>query len=66
MELPEPIRIVLDNTHPFAHPRGKRLPLYLWPAMNPGKLTDAQAENLVRELDRRGIGLVCRWDHAHR
>jgi hypothetical protein len=56
---------VLDNTRPLKHPRGKRLPLYLWPAMNPGKLTDAQAENLVRELDRRGIGLICRWDHSN-
>jgi len=31
--------------------------------MSPGKLTDAQALELVRELDRRGVGLVCRWDH---
>ncbi len=63
MTWPEHIRIVLENTHPLQHPRGKRLPLYLWPAMNPGKLTGREAEELVRELDRRGVGLVCRWDH---
>ncbi len=66
MPWPEHIRTVLENTEPLKHPRGKRLPLYLWPAMDPGKLTDEQAEELVRELDRRGVGIVCRWDAAHR
>jgi hypothetical protein len=33
--------------------------------MNPGVLSDADAERLVRELDNRGVGLVCRWDHAN-
>ncbi len=63
MQWPTHIQQVLENTRPLAHARGKRLPLYLWPAMSPGKLTDAQALELVRELDRRGVGLVCRWDH---
>jgi len=62
MSWPTPIQQVLDNTRPLEHPRGKRLPLFLWPAMNPGKLSDAQAEALVRELDRRGVSLICRWD----
>jgi len=61
---PESIRIVLTNTAPLKFPRGNRLPLFLWPAMNPGKLSDEQALKLVGELDRRGIGLICRWDHA--
>ena len=64
MALPESIEIVLREAMPLKHPRGKRLPLYLWPAMNPGKLSDAQALDLVRELDRRGVGLVSRWDHS--
>ncbi len=64
MALPESIEIVLRETTPLKHPRGKRLPLYLWPAMNPGMLSDADAERLVAELDRRGVGLVCRWDHT--
>jgi hypothetical protein len=29
--------------------------------MNPGDLDDATAEHLVRELDRRGIGLINSW-----
>jgi hypothetical protein len=65
MEWPASIQVVLRNAQPLKHPRGKRLPLYLWPAMNPGTLSDVRAAELVRELDRRGVGLVCRWDPAH-
>jgi len=56
------IRIVLENTKPLEYPRGERLPLYLWPAINPGELDEAAAGILVKELDRRGIGLVCSWN----
>jgi hypothetical protein len=63
---PAQIQAVLDNTSVLKHSRGKRLPIYLWPAMNPGKLDPATAEELVRELDRRGVGLVCGWDNGHR
>ncbi|MBT4484421.1 MAG: hypothetical protein HOC71_12180, partial [Candidatus Latescibacteria bacterium] len=58
---PEKIQIVLDNTKPLQFERGTRLPLYLWPAMDPGDLDKATAEILVKELDHRGIGLVCSW-----
>ena len=57
----ERIQIALDNAQPLAYDRGGRLPLYLWPAMDPGALDDASAERLVRELDKRGVGLVCSW-----
>ncbi|HZP81257.1 MAG TPA: hypothetical protein VFB21_06445 [Chthonomonadaceae bacterium] len=66
MQWPEPLQTVLDNTQPLRFPRGKRLPLYLWPAMTPGKLEPEQAETLVRELDKRGVGLVSRWDWNRR
>ena len=55
---PEPIRIVFENTQPLKRPRATRLPLFLWPAMNPGRLTDEQALTLVKQLDERGVGLV--------
>ncbi len=55
------VQTVLDTAKPLVHPRGNRLPLYLWPAMDPGQADDATAEYLVRELDKRGIGLVCSW-----
>jgi hypothetical protein len=66
MALPPHIELVLRETKPLEHPRGNRLPLYLWPAMNPGPLEPADAEQLVRDLDARGIGLVCAWHHTKR
>ena len=62
----ENIRTILDNTSVLQHDRGSRLPLYLWPAMDPGELDDHSAEALVRELDKRGIGIVCSWNQADR
>ncbi len=58
---PERIQTALDNTRPLKYDRGNRLPLYLWPAMNPGQLDDETAEHLVRELDKRGVGLTSSW-----
>ena len=52
------VQTVLDVTKPLEFERGRRLPLYLWPAMNPGDLDQATAEHLVRELDRPGQLLV--------
>jgi hypothetical protein len=60
------VQTVLDVTPPLAFPRGKRLPLYLWPAMNPGDLDDGGAERLVGLLDERGIGLISSWSPARR
>ncbi len=58
---PARIQTIMDNTNELKYGRGDRLPLYLWPAIDPGLLSDAGAEQLVRELDKRGIGLVCSW-----
>lgn len=57
----EKIQIVLDNTKPLEYDRGERLPLYLWPAIDPGVLDEKSAEILVKELDSRGIGIVSSW-----
>ncbi len=59
---PAKIKVVLENTRPLEFPRGKRLPLFLWPAMDPGGLDASGAEALVRELDLRGVGLVASWE----
>jgi hypothetical protein len=56
------IQVILDNTKPLEYPRGKRLPLYLWPAIDPGEMSDAAAERLVRTLDERGVAIVCTWN----
>lgn len=64
MEWPEQIQMVLDETQPLEFDRGNRLPLYLWQAMDPGEVTEAQARELVQALDERGVGLVCSWSPA--
>ncbi len=63
---PAGIQVMLDHTKPLQFSRGQRLPLYLWPAMNPGPLPPEKAERLVRELDARGVGVVCGWDWNRR
>lgn len=56
------IQTVLDVTEPLVYERKNRLPLYLWPAMDPGDVDAETAEYLLRELDRRGIGLITSWN----
>ncbi len=60
------VQTVLDSTVPLEYSRGGRLPLYLWPASNPGKLDSASAEELVGQLDRRGVGLISSWSPSRR
>ena len=59
---PENIQIILDNTTYLEYDRGNRLPLYLWPAIDPRELDSESAEILVNELDKRGIGIVSSWN----
>jgi hypothetical protein len=63
---PEHIQIVLDTTKPLEFDRGKRLPLYLWQAMNPGLPDQNDAEELVEQLNERGVGLVTSWNPSKR
>lgn len=65
-EWPPGIQVVLENTKPLEYDRGGRLPLYLWQAMNPGTTDEARLEDLVRELDRRGVGLIASWNPNQR
>lgn len=59
---PDKVQVVLDNTSPLKYDRGNRLPLYLWPAIDPGELNDEAAERLVKEFNTRGVGIVCSWN----
>lgn len=56
------IKVVLENTKPLEYDRSNRLPLYLWPTIDPGALDNKSAEILVQELDKRGIGIVSSWN----
>lgn len=62
----EKIAIVLENTTRLKHDRGSRLPLYFWPLVDPGHLSQTNAEELVAELDSRGIALFAKWTKENR
>lgn len=57
----ELIQTVLKETQPLQHPRGERLPLYLWATMGAGTTDDAETEAIIRALDARGIALISTW-----
>jgi hypothetical protein len=63
---PSHIQCVLDETEPLKYDRGKRLPLYLWQAMDPGTLDEEAAAELLRTLDEHGVGLVASWNPGKR
>ena len=63
---PSHIQVVLDATKPLKYDRGERLPLYLWQAMDPGQLNEKDLEELVIELNKRGVGLISSWNPSDR
>ena len=63
---PSHIQVVLDATKPLKYDRDKRLPLYLWQALDPGQLSEKVVEGLVKELDKRGVGLISSWNPGSR
>lgn len=63
--LPENLRLTLENTRSLPFPRGNRLGLYLWPIMGTlGGLNDADAAEALRQLDSRGIAMCVNWDYG--
>jgi len=56
----EILDIVLRQTRPLKFPRGNRFPLLLWVVRGVGTEDPAEAERVMRELDRRGIGSPAR------
>lgn len=58
---PRRVETVLATIKRLPNGRKTQLPLYLWPAMDPGPLRAASGQRLVEELNRRGVGLVCSW-----
>ena len=63
---PSHVQTVLDATKPLKYDRGKRLPLYLWQAMDPGQLNENALERLVTDLNNRGVGLISSWNPGNR
>ncbi|MBM3887806.1 MAG: hypothetical protein FJ388_01635 [Verrucomicrobia bacterium] len=60
----EMVDVVLANTKPLKHPRGNRLPLYLWPLHGLGTSDEAGAERLLKILDGRGLPVIASWNPA--
>jgi len=63
---PPHIQVVLDATTPLEYDRDERLPLYLWQAMDPGSIDEEAAEELVKTLNERGVGLITSWNPKNR
>jgi len=59
----ERIETILEHTKPLRHPRGGRLPLYVWGAMDPPG-NEAQLEAMLKALDERGIAACSTWRSA--
>ena len=56
----EKIKVILDHTKPLRHPRGRRLPLYVWAATEiPGD--EAQVRVTLEALASRGIAACATW-----
>ncbi len=61
--LPRNLRVVLENTEPLSFDRHGHLPLFVLPISNSlVTMDDQQAERLLQELDRRGIGYTVDWN----
>jgi hypothetical protein len=63
---PSHIQAALDSTKPLEFDMGERLPLYLWQAMDPGLFSEEDLEELVTELNKRGVGLISSWNPGDR
>lgn len=63
-KLPLNLQVVLDNTDSLRHSRNRRLPLFVLPISNSlSGLGDADAKQMLKELDARGIGYSVDWNH---
>ncbi len=59
----EHLQTILRITEPLSHPRGNRLPLFLWSALDIDTDDREAAEQIILSLNERGIALAASWDH---
>lgn len=57
----ELIRSVIEKTEPLETPRGRRLPLYVWPAHELGTTNEAELVEILESLDARGMAAIASW-----
>ena len=64
-ELPGSLQAVLENTKPIATTLNGRLPLFVLPISGSlSSLPDGQAEKVLNDLAKRGIGYSVNWNHG--
>ena len=59
---PPKVEVILTNSSYLKYGNGNRLPLYLWPAIDPGDFSPSDTRQLVDEFKKRGIGIVSSWN----
>jgi len=60
----EKVKTVLEQAKPLEHPRGDRLPLFIWRMIDATYgLDDAAAEQTVKDLGDRGVSVISNWQH---
>lgn len=62
----EMVQATIEATSPLKHPRGGRLPLYLWQLTGLGTEDPAEIRRLLKELDARGLAASASWNPARR
>ena len=63
MEQLDLVHAILDAVPPLEHPRGTRLPLYLWGLRGMPTSSNTMARELLRAADARGLAFLAVWDH---
>lgn len=61
LRFPAGIQVIVDHARPLVVERGDRLPLFLWPAHDAMVEDDDLQEQIVRELDARGVAAIASW-----
>lgn len=57
--------ILINNSHPLQHKRGKRFPLYIWSADLDELKHDAEVEETLKKLDERGLMVFHKWSQRN-
>lgn len=56
---------VIRQTQPLKFPRGRRLPVIVWP-LRGFSVADHRTEKCLRQLDERGLAIISAWDYRNR
>lgn len=63
-EIPDNIRILLEKLSPLSYERGNRELIYQYSIGDLSRLSDKDTELVIKELSKRGIGVITFWKQA--